>query len=109
MGEGDCRSACIPDQRVDDVIPGDAALNIKSTRQGTSELIRRNLSGVSGGRQPCVFRKPCDLVHADCDGLSVDKKNLNNKLNVILLKDIGTSYIHPTTSAFFDRRSEWMM
>lgn len=31
----------------------------------------------------------------------LDKKNLNNRLNVVLLRDIGASFIHPTTADFF--------
>ncbi len=30
-----------------------------------------------------------------------DKKNLESKLNVILLKDMGTCFIHPTNINFF--------
>ncbi|MDU7885930.1 MAG: 3-dehydroquinate synthase, partial [Clostridium perfringens] len=32
----------------------------------------------------------------------LDKKNLNGNLNVILLKDIGESYIYNTTVDFFE-------
>lgn len=46
-----------------------------------------------------------ELTHA----ITVDKKNLNNKLNVILLHDIGSSYIHPTTIAFFDQQSNYII
>ncbi|MCI9421288.1 MAG: 3-dehydroquinate synthase [Dorea sp.] len=46
-----------------------------------------------------------ELLHA----IAVDKKNLNNRLNVILLHDIGSSYIHPTTSAFFSRESNYII
>lgn len=35
--------------------------------------------------------------------ITLDKKNLNDKLNVILLHDIGFSYIHPTTIEFFNQ------
>lgn len=35
------------------------------------------------------------------NAITLDKKNLNNRLNVILLHDIGSSYIHPTTAEFF--------
>ncbi len=38
-----------------------------------------------------------DLISA----IALDKKNLSGKLNVILLRTIGKSYIHPTTTAFF--------
>lgn len=73
------------------------------TPAGTAGQIK-NLLQIYG--LPCECGIPLkELTRA----IAVDKKNLNNKLNVILLKDIGTSYIHPTTSAFFDRRSEWMM
>ncbi len=37
------------------------------------------------------------------DAVRLDKKNLNNKLNLILLHEIGSSYIHPTTAEFFQR------
>ena len=33
--------------------------------------------------------------------IALDKKNLNNRLNLILLKEIGASYIHPSTEEFF--------
>lgn len=38
-----------------------------------------------------------DLIEA----IKLDKKNLNNNLNVILLKEIGDSFIHKTTYEFF--------
>ena len=40
-------------------------------------------------------------VHSD--GIALDKKNLNNLLNVVLLREIGSSYIHPTTLDFFKK------
>ena len=36
------------------------------------------------------------------DAISLDKKNLNNHLNVVLLHDIGDSYVYPTDVSFFD-------
>lgn len=46
----------------------------------------------------------CGLPLQDLtDAIRVDKKNLNNKLNLILLRDIGASYIHPATIEFFNR------
>lgn len=33
--------------------------------------------------------------------ITLDKKNLNGKLNVVLLKKIGKSYVHPTDVGFF--------
>ncbi len=35
------------------------------------------------------------------DAITLDKKNLNNRLNVILLRQIGDSFIYPTTTDFF--------
>ena len=32
----------------------------------------------------------------------LDKKNLNNELKVILLKEIGNSIIYPTDISFFE-------
>lgn len=44
----------------------------------------------------------CGLAMADLTPtMKLDKKNLNNALNVILLRDIGHSYIHPATTDFF--------
>lgn len=55
---------------------------------------------------PCECGIPLqELTHA----IAVDKKNLNNKLNVILLHDIGDSYIHPTTHAFFNKESNYII
>lgn len=35
--------------------------------------------------------------------ITLDKKNLDNRLNVVLLRDIGNSYVHPTTIEFFNQ------
>lgn len=35
--------------------------------------------------------------------IELDKKNLNGRLNVVLLREIGSSYVHPTTIDFFKR------
>lgn len=40
------------------------------------------------------------------NAVTLDKKNLNNKLNVVLLHDIGSGYIHPTTAEFFGQYRE---
>lgn len=45
----------------------------------------------------------CQLPISELLGaVKLDKKNLNNSLNVILLKQIGDSYIHPTDLSFFE-------
>ncbi len=44
----------------------------------------------------------CGLSLAELTAtIGLDKKNLNNALNVILLKDIGEAYIYPTDVNFF--------
>lgn len=44
----------------------------------------------------------CGLpVSALTDAITLDKKNLNGRLNVVLLKDIGNSYVYPTDTGFF--------
>ncbi len=37
------------------------------------------------------------------DAIALDKKNLNGRLNVVLLKEIGISYVYPTDLTFFGR------
>ncbi len=45
----------------------------------------------------------CGLPASDLTGaISLDKKNLNGHLNVVLLKEIGDSYVYPTDVTFFD-------
>lgn len=39
------------------------------------------------------------------DAITLDKKNLQNQLNLILLREIGTSYIHPATIEFFKKNT----
>lgn len=38
--------------------------------------------------------------------ISLDKKNLNNTLNIVLLKDIGHSYIQPASLEFFTQNAQ---
>ena len=35
--------------------------------------------------------------------ITLDKKNLNGKLNVVLLKELGSSYVYPTDISFFNK------
>lgn len=45
----------------------------------------------------------CNLPIDDLTGaIKLDKKNLNNHLNVVLLHTIGDSYVYPTDVTFFD-------
>ena len=45
----------------------------------------------------------CNLPIEDLTGaIKLDKKNLNNHLNVVLLHTIGDSYVYPTDVTFFD-------
>ncbi len=44
----------------------------------------------------------CGLHLSDLTGaVALDKKNLNGHLNVVLLKEIGESYVYPTDGSFF--------
>ena len=46
----------------------------------------------------------CGLPVADLTkAITLDKKNLNGNLNVILLKAIGDSYVYPTDISFFNK------
>ena len=40
------------------------------------------------------------------DAISLDKKNLNNHLNLVLLHQIGESYVYPADLTFFDQADE---
>ena len=45
----------------------------------------------------------CGLPIEDLTGaIKLDKKNLNNHLNVVLIHSIGDSYVYPTDVTFFD-------
>lgn len=48
------------------------------------------------------------LSDAMLSAITRDKKNLGRALNIILLKDIGDCYIHPTTAAYFTEVSAWL-
>ena len=44
----------------------------------------------------------CGLPMSDLtEAVKLDKKNLNGHLNVVLLKEIGESYVYPTDAGFF--------
>ena len=46
----------------------------------------------------------CGLPIADLTkAITLDKKNLNGNLNVVLLKEIGDSYVYPTDISFFNK------
>ena len=67
------------------------------TKRGTAERIEKLLKKYGLGTE----------VNIEDNGLAreaikLDKKNLNGSLNVILLKDIGESYIYNTTVEFFE-------
>ena len=67
------------------------------TAPGCAEKIRNALK---------IYGLPdsCGLNADDLTGaIALDKKNLNGHLNVVLLKDIGDSYVYPTDLAFFDK------
>lgn len=65
------------------------------TAPGCSEQIREALE---------IYSLPvsCGLPVSDLtEAIALDKKNLNGSLNVVLLKDIGSSYVYPTDLSFF--------
>lgn len=67
------------------------------TAPGCSEQIREALE---------IYSLPisCGLpVSALTEAIALDKKNLNGSLNVVLLKDIGSSYVYPTDLSFFQK------
>ena len=46
----------------------------------------------------------CGLPVTDlAKAITLDKKNLNGKLNVVLLKELGSSYVYPTDISFFNK------
>ena len=60
------------------------------TRSGCAEQIKKALEIY---KLPDNSNLPIDVL---TDAISLDKKNLNNHLNVVLLHDIGDSYVYPT-------------
>ena len=67
------------------------------TAPGCAEKIRNALK---------IYGLPdsCGLNADDLTGaIALDKKNLNGHLNVVLLKDIGESYVYPTDLSFFEK------
>lgn len=68
------------------------------TAPGCAEKIKKALE---------IYGLPtaCGLpMSALIDAVTLDKKNLNGHLNVVLLKEIGDSYVYPTDAGFFP---EW--
>jgi len=48
------------------------------------------------------------LLEELLDGISRDKKNLNQKLNLVFLKEIGDSYYFPVDLSFFDKENYYV-
>lgn len=66
------------------------------TETGCAEDIRKALE-IYG--LPAACNLPMNVL---TDAISLDKKNLNNHLNVVLLHSIGDSYVYPADVSFFD-------
>ena len=66
------------------------------TREGTAKEIKEVLQSYN---LPLTSNTPFLQLK---EALMRDKKFLNNKLNLILLKEIGESYIYPSNVSFFD-------
>lgn len=68
------------------------------TAPGTSERILKVL-------QQYGLPSKCGVLLTDLtEAITLDKKNLNRNLNIVLLHEIGNSYIYPTTSEFFNKK-----
>ena len=67
------------------------------TAPGCSDQIKKALEIY--GLPSCCGLPVADLTKA----ITLDKKNLNGNLNVVLLKEIGDSYIYPTDISFFNK------
>ena len=81
--------------------------------------IAKRVTGHGVNRNPCsaawfqkikkaldIYGLPssCGLPIADLTkAITLDKKNLNGNLNVVLLKEIGDSYVYPTDISFFNK------
>ena len=66
------------------------------TETGCADRIKKTLD-IYGLPSSCGI--PMDDLKA---AVTLDKKNLNGKLNVVLLKTVGESYVHPTDVEFFE-------
>ena len=67
------------------------------TAPGSADKIRNALE---------IYGLPsaCGLPLADLTkAITLDKKNLNGHLNIVLLKEIGDSYVYPTDISFFEK------
>lgn len=67
------------------------------TSSGCADQIKKALD-IYGLPSSCGL-PVIDLTKA----ISLDKKNLNGNLNVVLLKEIGDSYVYPTDISFFNK------
>ena len=59
-----------------------------------NSIIKRNIIAHMAVNGECTLS---ELTKA----IVLDKKNLNDHLNIILLHNVGDSYIYPATTAFF--------
>lgn len=66
------------------------------TAEGCAEQIKKALQIYD---LPDTANLPIDVL---TEAITLDKKNLNNHLNVVLLHEIGDSYVYPTDVSFFD-------
>lgn len=72
--------------------------NLNLTKIGSADKIRNILEKYELPiTTPIMKNGNADLIEA----IKLDKKNLNDKLNVILIKDIGDSFIYKTSYQFF--------
>ncbi|MPQ43167.1 3-dehydroquinate synthase [Clostridium tarantellae] len=70
---------------------------LELTQIGVSERIRLMLK-----KYELPYEINIENKEEILEAIKLDKKNLNNILNVILIKDIGEAFIHPTNIKFFN-------
>lgn len=68
------------------------------TKEGTAERIRKVLECYGLPYESGIESENLK------ESIKSDKKNLDSKLKIILIKEIGEAYIYPTTVDFFDER-----
>lgn len=70
------------------------------TKAGTADAIKKILESYS---LPYECNLPMDVL---LDAIHLDKKNLDNHLNVVLLYELGDSYVYKTDVSFFEDTEE---
>lgn len=77
-------------------------LTLLAEQEGLSEkgTAARILNILNAYGLPAKSRLPMDALTG---AIKLDKKNLENRLNIVLLHSIGDSYVHPASIDFFEK------